>query len=412
MERTDPPVFFVSYAHADAEHPEHRMNLENFVEDLSAEVARTLATPLKGVSFFDPDIQNGEVWSDVLGDALMRCGVGVVLYTRNYFNRTWCGKEFQVFLNRSHPSQSGAGIVRAGIVPIRWARTFPDLPACATKFQHNSGAFPPEYASMGMEQLSRLRSVQPAEYRHALNVLVDCIVEEANARRLKPLRTLDFDAVESAWDANDPQSHTRGNISKTCFVFISRDGWGWEPYEGTPAQIGALAQKISGELGLRYQEIPCDDSLPKKLEEAKNGNVPTVLFADPDSICEETYTRPMQRYDSQYLLNCATLVAWKPEDRAGIEADQRWLYLKKEVLKQKAKEPLPRYHELRSIFSRDDLALKARTLIEEIRSDLMNELISDLNTPARKVTDQALSQSAAGRGIHTASLPHLESQSQ
>src|SRR5271166_89240 len=73
MARTEPPVFFVSYAHSDAEHPEHRKNLENFVEDLSAEVARILATPREGVSFFDPGIQNGEVWSDVLGDALMRC---------------------------------------------------------------------------------------------------------------------------------------------------------------------------------------------------------------------------------------------------------------------------------------------------------------------------------------------------
>jgi hypothetical protein len=250
MARTDPPVFFVSYAHSDAEHPEHRENLQKFVKDLSAEVARILAIPLEGISFFDPDIQNGEVWSEVLGDALMRCRVGVALYTHNYFNRPWCGREFQVFLDRSRPSQSGSGIVRAGIVPIRWTRTFPNLPTCATKIQHNSGAFPPDYASMGMEQLSILRAVKPAEYRQALNVLVDCIVEEANARRLEPRETLDFDAVESAWGANDPHSHTQGNISKTCFVFISREGLQWAPYEGNP--IGALALTVSGDLKLKY----------------------------------------------------------------------------------------------------------------------------------------------------------------
>jgi hypothetical protein len=251
MARTDPPVFFVSYARADAEYPEHRKNLQKFVADLSADVAVKLQTPLEGVSFIDDNIQAGEVWSEPLGHALRRCRVGLPLYTPNYFTRPWCGKEFQVFLDRSRPEPGGTGIV-----PVRWMKEHPDPPGYAARIQHDDGTFPREYASMGMHQLVRLRSAFPDKYRFALDALANRIVDEANAQRLIPLVKLDFDVIESAWkiaSINDPQSHTRGNISKTCFVFISRSGWDWSPYQGTPKQIGALAQKITGELGLKYE---------------------------------------------------------------------------------------------------------------------------------------------------------------
>ena len=210
MARTDPPVFFVSYARADAEYPEYRVNLLKFVADLSAKVAVGMATSLEGVSFVDPNIQVGEVWSESLGDALKRCRVGVALYTPNYFTRPWCGKEFQVLLDRSRPSHGGTGIL-----PVRWDKIL-DPPECATRIQYDSDAFPREYASMGMRQFVTLWSAFLTQYEFALDALRDRIIEEARAQRLEPLRTLDFDAVESAWKqaaANDPQSHTRGNIS-------------------------------------------------------------------------------------------------------------------------------------------------------------------------------------------------------
>jgi hypothetical protein len=405
MERTDPPVFFVSYARADAEYPEYRENLKKFMEDLSAKVAVGMPTALEGVSFMDPNIQVGEVWSESLGDALKRCRVGVALYTANYFTRQWCGKEFQVFLNRSRPSQGGTGIV-----PVRWDK-FPDPPECAARIQHDSDAFPREYAQMGMRQLVRLRSAYLTQYEFALDALRDRIVQEAKAQRLEPLKTLDFDAVESAWkeaSAKDPQSHTQGSYSKTCFVFVSREGLQWAPYEGNP--IGALALTISGALKLKYEEIKCNDGLLQKLEEANASDVPVVLFGDPETLsdetCSKTYADPMRQYDTQYFLNCATLIAWEPWSKDVIETDKRWIHLKTKVFKQKVETP-PLYHELRSIFSQGDLDQKTRTLIEQIRSRLMKQPIAP-----RKAEDSAISQSAADVGINIESLPHLEGPNQ
>lgn len=172
-----------------------------------------------------------------------------------------------------------------------------------------------------------------------------------------------------------------------------------------------MAQKISGDLSLMYQEIPCNDSLPQKLKEANDSDVVTVLFGDPDSLSEETFARPMRQYDLQYLLNCAALLAWEPWAKDGIESDRRWIDIKTKVFKQKAGQDPPRHHEWRSIFSRDDLELRTRMLIVEIQSGLMKQLMSD-PTKARRAEDLGTSQRAAALGIETASLPHLEGPSE
>ena len=205
-------------------------------------------------------------------------------------------------------------------------------------------------------------------YSLTLEALADRIAVQAKRNPLASLATLDMDQIKSAWEveaAYNPQSHTQGNISKTCFVFVAGKGWDWIPYEGTPLRIGALAQKISGDLGLRYEEITCDAALPQKLQETNDHNVPTVLFGDPTSLGTDVYAKPMQEYDKQYLLNCASLMVWEPGIKETIETDPRWVRLKTLVLKQKIANPPP-HHELRSIFSHEELDQKTRTVIEQI----------------------------------------------
>src|SRR5262249_24945536 len=158
---------------------------------------------------------------------------------------------------------------------------------------------------------------------------------------------LDFNNVTSAWEAavaRDDQSHRKGGISKTCFVFDSREGWDWKPYSGAARAIGAFAQHVSGELGLRYEELPCYPALPRKLQETNQGKVPTVLFGDPSSLLESKYSGLMHQYDSQFLLNCAALVPWEPESKGAGDGDARWKHLRTHVCPQKIDSPPP-YHE-------------------------------------------------------------------
>src|SRR5215469_5910713 len=172
-ERTDPPVFFVSYARADSEHPPDREDLTKFVTDLGARVARQLPTPFKGVSFFDASsIETGQAWSNELVDALMKSRVGVALYTPNYFTRRWCGLEFQAFLSRLQAADGATGIV-----PVLWMKCTPT--PVASQFQYKDGAFPSEYAQVGMQQLLRLTTVYADKYQLALGVIADRIVAAA-----------------------------------------------------------------------------------------------------------------------------------------------------------------------------------------------------------------------------------------
>jgi hypothetical protein len=399
------PVFFVSYARGDIEHPEFREFFIGFVDDLKQRVSNKLPSVAAGdVAFVDADIQMGEVWSERLSAAISQCKVGVALLSPRYFARRWCGQEFQVLLQRSP-----AGPGPSGIIPVRWEKLLGEAPKCATQFQNNEGQFPQEYASRCMRQLVALRAVSPLAYQDTMELLADRVAAAAEPQRLQALPpSFDLESVRSAWEtaaAADPESHKEGSISKTCFVFLSRKGWDWIPYQNHPEKIGALAQRIAGELGLRYEELPCDATLPQKLDDTSDKNVPTLLFGDPASLAIAPFARSLEEYDRRFLANCATLVLWEPEKKGAIDGDPHWARLRN--LK-KVRNPPP-FHEWRSIFSHEKLDKKTRTHIEQIRSQLLKQLVSDpeITAAVARAEDATLQQNAAAQGINTQLPPQL-----
>lgn len=413
------PTLFFSYARDNTAYEPDRHDMKKFRDDLVNSVALRMAISADGLCFFDESsIETGAIWSANLEHALKVSKVAVTLYSPSYFAREWCGKEFQVFLNRAAAVRSRVP-GQTGIVPVLWMRTT-DAPSCAEKLQHGSDAYPPEYAQMGLRQLMQLK-VFSDQYRISLEATADSVVSAARAHPLRELDTLDIDGTASAWDlsvAAEPESHKQGSISKTCFVFVSREGWDWQPYK--QKKIGAIAQEISGELALRYEEIVCDDELPKKLKETQSARVPTILFGDPDSFRIGAYEQALREYDSLYLLNCGALVPWSEDSKLQGDSDDEWRYLKRAVCQQKTKLPPPN-HEWRSIFSQDDLKLKTRTVIEDIRLRLLQQVLSDApstekvngesrspSVVVRKAEDVNLAVSAASKGIRTESAPQIE----
>ncbi|MBB4252702.1 TIR domain-containing protein [Rhizobium sp. BK008] len=414
---TNSPAFFVSYAREDVKHEQFRENFRTFITDLGARVASLLAIPIEDAYFVDENIETGELWPEQLKNALMKCKASIVLYSPSYFTREWCGKEFQVLLDRC---KKDAGVT--GIIPVRWLKTIPELPESAAKVQYQDGRLPPEYSSRGMRQLAALQGAYPALYEDVLDVFADRIVDAVQNELLTPLDSLDFNKVKSAWsparNAAPQPSHMQGNISKTCFVYLARDGWDWKPYDPDKSGIGALSQKISGDLGLRYEEILCDSALSQKLKETYENDVPTVLFLDPRSLGEEAVSESMEQYDEKYYLNCAAIVPWEAEVKDKIEDDTRWIALQT-MCPQKVGDPPP-YHEWRTIFSQSTLEERTAKLIEEIRSRLMKKLMSGPSGPSaqpgtprasalRRAADDGMAETAAAMGISTGSLPSLGS---
>jgi hypothetical protein len=416
-----PPVFFVSYARNDTDYEPFRKGMKKFIDDLSALVAVKMAVPRAGICFFDESsIETGTIWRSELSDALKGTKVGVTLYSPSYFTSKWCGKEFQVFLDRvaANPTPSPQPV---GIVPVLWMKCT-TLPPSVEQIQYKHAEFPPEYVEVGIQRLLSLE-VYNDKYLLSVEAIADAIVAAAKSG-LRPAITLDLENTPSAWDRSievDPESHKEGAIAKTCFVFISRRGWDWQPYPENRKTIGAMAQQISGDLGLRYEEIVCDATLANKLKETRTSSVPTILFGDPASLRDGAYAQLMREYDDLYLLNCGALVPWEEESKKKGNNDDAWLYLKDKVCQQKTKIPPPN-HEWRSIFSQDDLETKTRTVIENIRLRLLQQILSDDRSEAHNVNsgagitsggvlkaeDKDLTDSAANLGIRVGSAPQIE----
>jgi TIR domain len=248
-------VFFVSYERFDAQYEPDRQKLRQFVADLEARVAVKLARTCEGISFFDEaSLESGERWEPGLVEALRTAPVGVALYSPLYFTRRWCGTEFQVFLNRI--SKAIAPGDPSGVVPVLWEKctTFPP----STKgFQRADAGFPSAYSEVGLRQLLALQKIYADDYTQALEAIADGIVAASQRGRLAPMPTLNIDDVPSAWElsaSEDANSHKKGSIAKTCFVFVSQKGWDWQPYPERGTSVGAMAQQISGGLGLRTRK--------------------------------------------------------------------------------------------------------------------------------------------------------------
>jgi hypothetical protein len=377
-----PPLYFVSFAGADRRDAKLRPRMDEFLGDLAARVAVSYPPPgYDNITFFsDRSIDVGHLWSADLEVALAKSMVGVCLYSNPFFTSQWCGKEFQVFRERAAPGTA------TGIIPLLWLPA-PSFPKQVTTVQYKSEALPKEYAEVGIHGLLA-RSFYRDQYEEALDVIAKMIVQAATATPLRPLDAVSLDQTRSAWDVEtsaDDQSHTKGGIAKTCFVFVSKRGWDWVPYPNAPPphcrSVGSLAQEISGQLGLRYEEIPCDANLSQKLKDTNRGKVPTVLMADPDSLGDERYAAPLRDYDDLYLLNCGLLVPWEARSQ-GDDADPRWGHLKNRVVTQKIAVPPP-LHEWRSVFSHDEFERATRNVVERLRLRLLDQILTDAQPGTR-----------------------------
>jgi hypothetical protein len=408
------PVFFLSYARNDATHKQDRARMKRFIGDISARVAKDLGVRADDICYFDEgSIHTGTFWGPHLSEAVGTVPVAVTLYSPSYFTSTWCGKEFSVFTSRAH-FDPAAPQNPSGIVPVRWGRCR-NLPAVATAIQYKHNAFPPEYVEVGLEQLMTVGGLRD-RYQLALIAIADGIIS-AMVPGLKPYAAIDLDKVRSAWDlatSADPESHKKGGITKTCFVFASDRGWAWTPYPDVGKKIGLMAQKISADLDVYYEEIPCDTTLPVKLAETRDACIPTILFSDPDSLQSGVFSPSLKAYDGMYLPNCGAVVPWSEQSKAAGNTDPKWKHLQTAICHVKTQHPPPN-HEWRSIFSQQDLELKTRGIIDDIRSRLLGEICSEQRASGggatvfkvRKAEDQELTDSAAAKGLQITSPPQL-----
>jgi hypothetical protein len=397
-------LFFFSYARVNMKRAADGELVRAFREALEGEVDQLLGGTTEEICFFDnTDIEAGVQWPATLADALRTSRVAVCLYSPHYFNSTWCGKELRVFLDRAAGAPQAPAPVP--VIPVIWVPAPQGLPAPVESIQTHDATFPDSYSRLGLRQVMNVGT--KADFNLIVSALGRRIFDAVRANALPSLAQLDLENVVSVWDAAanaDPASHKKGGISKTCFVFASRHGWDWQPYAGQPT-IGALAQTVSGQLGLKYEELPCDATLPGRLRDTHEHDVPTVVFADPSSASVEPIESVLQSYDQVYFLNCGLIAAWESATPAPV-SDPRWSHIRRAVCPQKATAPPP-HHDWLSTVSPEDLKVRSAAVIEAIRTQLLNKALGSNLTVVSKAEDANVSREAENKGLRLDTAPQL-----
>src|SRR5579863_10363618 len=133
-------LFFFSYARLNATYPEDAELIRKFFKDLEASVQQALGVNYP--AFLDTtNIETGNDWNEDLSGAAATSPVATALYSPSYFVSKFCGREFQVFLDRHRKLAPQPGEKRAPpIVPIIWIKTI-SMPGVATSIQYADATF-------------------------------------------------------------------------------------------------------------------------------------------------------------------------------------------------------------------------------------------------------------------------------
>jgi hypothetical protein len=135
---------FFSYARED-----RTRRLNRFVDDLRKKLHLRKRMKQDEAVFFDGEsIDVGAPWKQALSTALRTSRVFLSVCTPNYINSDYCGKEFQVFLERylAYESQAVGEKPLNLIIPILWGPPQGTVRDVIKDLQYTKDKFPAVYA--------------------------------------------------------------------------------------------------------------------------------------------------------------------------------------------------------------------------------------------------------------------------
>ncbi|MGH9323716.1 MAG: TIR domain-containing protein [Vicinamibacteria bacterium] len=389
--------FFTSYARADADRP-----LQKFIKALRAEVRRISGLnltedQLDQLGFFDTtSIQTGDEWRKVLGAALRTCKVCVCLCSPTYFNRLYCGKEYQVFQDRRR-----AWLGRPGndekparvIVPVLWVVPRDPLPDGVSLFQNDENDYPSSYREQGLRTLADLKN-QRDNFLKVVRRLAEVVWAAVRDVQLPELEEIPaFEKIPSAF-----HRPTRYGL---VVVSLHEKGGDWRPFaNGFP--VDYEAESVASQLRSRMRTLPNDDALVAELQNSKNHREAVVLLVSPEGLTSPAVKASLGELEDLGLGNYAVLVAWdgtQGRDEARLKA----------VLAA-ASEACPRTfsspsacHDWSSIVSAGELRRQISRTYEKLRGQLV------ASDPAVRAADEQLEKAAQEQGIKIDRAPALSS---
>ena len=378
-------LFFLSYARSDND-----AYVKKFYEDLSGELRRRLGYGAESVGFFDqPEMELGDQWSADLIEALQECQVLVPLYSPAYFRSAYCGKEFQIFLERGRaaasiqPDTEG----RSAIVPIAWIplRERMPIPQTAANIQYFTSGLTQEFMRKGVRRILKLYAQYRYEYEMFITELAETVIKTAESQVLPPLLNISSlentaNAFQESTSPSAIQPSARAGPRLVNFIYVvpsldeiqhlyvspnyygERSGWDWKPFfPAANRPLGLIAQQVAAEADLMYYEIPYGPELVNQLREIEAKNNLAVMVVDVWAVLLSKYQELLVQFDQQNFLNLAVLVVRNSEDP---ELQASWLKLEQTLLM------TFRYHG----FSKSNSLWRLVSSMEEFRSSLSEVL--------------------------------------
>src|SRR6185295_7854399 len=208
--------FFLSYARDDQSD-----YLDKFYSDLCEKVRLSIRLNPDEVGFLDRnDIQLADKWDGKLAEALRTCKVLVSVCSPNYFAKEYCGKEFQVCLERQEQLAAGTSTAMFCVI---WGMPANSVHPTMEKFQYNHSSLPAIYAKEGLSYMMDL-SRHSDDYKDVVHRLARAIVDAGTKHPLPELATLkSIRNVRNAFKKSDGNEDSLALDRNAYFSFVAGD---------------------------------------------------------------------------------------------------------------------------------------------------------------------------------------------
>jgi FxsC-like protein len=323
-----PYLCFFSYARNN-----RNADLDRFVSDLQDRVLLQKYFPENEVLFFDGEgIEAGAPWKDELSKALQTSRVLLPICSPDYINSDYCGKEFQVFLERyqSYVLQTNPATTPKLIIPVLWGGPGNWLREVISQFQYTDDDFPTIYSQEGLRYMMDLK-VHADDYKKFVTRLAQKIVNASATHPLPDLAQLRaLDNVNSAFHVAAQPKVEEGD--RAWFVFVAAKphelkpprtsvdryetggGRDWRPFYPAKDSVGLLAQSAAARYDRYFTELPIGKDLLDAVDHAQQAHEPVLVLVDPWTLGLGYYQGEMKKLDRHLADTCAILVSWNVPD--------------------------------------------------------------------------------------------------
>lgn len=257
--------FYVSYARADRD-----KYFEKCMSDLTRELLGHTGGTKESLVFADQSMtSHGEEWPAAIAEILRTCETAICLASPAYFKSEFCGKEFQILLERS------SGPSRASIYPIMWVPALV-TPSSFAQFEIYPSWAPDTYRQEGLRYL-----MTSSRFRRQYTELVHGFAKDLASIKT-PLSeapvAISLGETRNAFaeQATGIAIETGGDPSQAVFfAILAKERFG-RPLSQIAGEIATSLQLIS------FTRTPAPEELAFLIREHARNNQVLVLIVDPD----------------------------------------------------------------------------------------------------------------------------------